>query len=96
MFVSKTFHKATVDKHELEKFYLKAQVEVLQKQIEDLKKLIFIPTRELPKDVLEADAIMNVSEKPVEMSEEERTKILESEREADLILTGNYDTDLLN
>lgn len=68
----------------------------LRDQIADLKRLVFIPKAEPVREALEADAIISASEKPIEMSEEERTKILEGERELDMLVSGNYDEGLLN
>src|SRR5271166_1783224 len=72
------------------------RIHSLESHIDDLKKLIFVPQREPSREMLEIDSVMSVSEKPVEMSEEERSKILAGERELDMMLSGNYDTDLLN
>jgi len=70
--------------------------ELLQSQIEDLKRLVYVPTHTPSIEVLEADAVIGVSEKAPSMSEEELHKILRGERELDLMLSGNYDLDLVS
>lgn len=69
----------------------------LESHISDLEKLVF-PTnnsKNISKDAAEFDSVISVSEKPSDMSEEERTRLLEGSREFDMILSGNYDEDLL-
>jgi len=64
-------------------------------QIEDLRKLVFAPVvKEVPREAREADAVISVSEKPIDMQDEEFTKIMEGIREADLIFSGNYEEGL--
>ena len=68
----------------------------LYSQIEDLKRFAFPLKAEPTPEVYEADAVISNSQKPYTMTEEEQTRMLEGEREMDLLLSGNYDTDLLN
>lgn len=64
-------------------------------RIDDLKRLVFVTESKTSPELLEVDAVISGSEKPVEMSEEERSQILQGERELDLLISGNYDVDLL-
>lgn len=70
-------------------------VELLQGQISDLKKLIFIPKHETTREAYEVDGVISGSDKPAEVSEEEHNRLLELARESDLIISGNYAEDLL-
>lgn len=74
-----------------------AHLKSLQTQIESLEKLVFPKntSQEIPKEARELDAVISVSEKPPEMSEEDLNKILAGHREMDLLMSGNYDTDLM-
>lgn len=104
MFVSRKYHEKALA--ELHKQY-EARLDALNEshlsllssykhQIEDLRKLVFpTPLPTISRESLEADSVLSASEKSPEMSEEERTKILMGERELDLVLSGNYDSDLL-
>ncbi len=69
----------------------------LYAQIADLRSLVFVKVdKEAPRDAREADAVLSASEKSPDMSEEEMTRLIEGQREADLLISGNYDSDLLN
>jgi hypothetical protein len=65
-------------------------------QIEDLRKLVF-PThvQVMSKEAAQVDAVLSASEKSTEMSEEQMNKIIAGERELDLLMSGNYDSELL-
>jgi hypothetical protein len=100
MFITKSRHTEIIKLLELshaqqQSLYFN-QVEQLKEQIADLKKLIFIPKTEPAREIRELDSVISGSEKPVEMSEAERNAILEGVREMDLIISGNYDTELFN
>ncbi len=71
-------------------------VSVYEARIADLQKLVFIPRSAPTPEVLEADSVMNASEKPFKMSEEEFNKMMEGQREIDLLVSGNYDQDLVS
>lgn len=83
--------------HQAESSALKAHIEFLGSQVKDLHKLVFVPeVSKTPSiEVLEADAVLGVSEKAPEMSETELNAILDGHRELDLLVSGNYDVDLL-
>lgn len=74
-----------------------ARIADLKQQISDLQKLVFPKNdeKEPPLLVLEADAVISASDKPSGISEEEHNRLLEESREADLLFSGNYDTDLV-
>lgn len=72
-------------------------VDLLTAQIEDLRKLVFPTQRqEETAEAREVDAVLSASEKAPEMSEAEISAILDGQREMDLLVSGNYDTDLLS
>jgi hypothetical protein len=102
MFVLKSSHTAEVKrlcfeieslKHAYDQYvaYAESRIEDLKAQREDFRKLIFVPAKEPSPEIYEADAIISNSEKPVEMSEQERTAYLEGNAELDRLLSGNYD-----
>ncbi len=100
MFITKRRHQEILKLHEISAFQQQAiyehHVEALKEQISDLRKLVF-PTNvasEIPKEARELDAVISGSEKPPELSESELSKMLAGAREMDLIMSGNYDTDL--
>lgn len=69
------------------------RINELTSQIKDLRQLVFPPQTQgkISKEALEIDNVMSVSEKPPEMTEEERTALVEGARELDRIMSGNYD-----
>lgn len=89
--------KQLEDSHTYDVYQFEARIAELKNQIADLRKLVFPTVVATPsKEAMEFDSVMNVSEKPPEMSEAELTQILAGEREFDLLISGNYDQDLLN
>lgn len=102
MLILKSSHTAKVQrlcfeieslKHAYDQYvcYAESRIEDLKAQREDFRKLIFVPIRDSAPEAYEADAIISNSEKPVEMSEEERTRYMEGNAELDRLLSGNYD-----
>ena len=71
-------------------------IDMQERRISDLKSLVFIPKTEAVPQVLEADSVLGGSEKPFAVSEEEHTRLMQGMREADLLISGNYDSDLIN
>jgi hypothetical protein len=102
MFVTKRYHNSVIkhleEKLELSKALCDFQERQYMAQISDLRKLVFPQSApsEISKEAREFDAVISASEKPPEMSEAEMTKILAGAREIDLLISGNYDQDLLN
>ena len=107
MFVLKSKHQAVLanlesefqaykDLHTAQVYHSESRIADLKNQIQDLRSLVFVKVdKEAPRDAREADAVLSASEKSPDMSEEEMTKLIAGERELDLIMSGNYDTDLL-
>lgn len=105
MLVTKKYHLAYVEeikKSAAEQQLLLRQgyhgrIKALESHISDLEKLVFPSNSQaiVSKETSELDAVISASEKPFEVSEEEQTRILQGSREFDLILSGNYDQDLL-
>lgn len=100
MFVRKSTHQTAVLHYEALMDVMRvghlAEVRALREQISDLKQLAFVPKNEPSLEAREADAILSASEKHPEMSEQDRNRMLEGDREMDLLLGGTYDEDLLN
>lgn len=106
MFVRTKYHLAELDRLKSELSFIhsrevdlhRARILDLHNQISDLQKLVFPRnnSQEIPKQARELDSVISASEKSPEMSEEELNRILEGSREMDLLVSGNYDTDLLN
>lgn len=99
LFILKSTHNSAIAERELAYrdllFMHQERINDLKAQIEDLKKLVFIPKYEPTHNDHEVDAVISGSDKPPEISEEEQSKLLEINREADLLVSGNYDEDLL-
>jgi len=104
VFVLKSTHEAKLRELDAEwarryddsNLHYQARTALLHAQIQDLRSLVFVKVdKEAPRDAREADAVLSASEKSPDMSEEEMTKLIAGERELDLIMSGNYDTDLL-
>lgn len=106
MFIRRLIHITEVKRLESIAENLQRQLEMLhdihsqrcamyEARIDDLKRLVFVTESKTSPELLEVDAVISGSEKPVEMSEEERSQILQGERELDLLISGNYDVDLL-
>lgn len=108
MFILKSTHSAIVENLQKEISLLKffnendaaahdMRVQDLQSRIADLKQLVFPPrTADITREAREVDAVLSASEKAPELSESELNRILEGQREQDLIFSGNYDTDLVS
>lgn len=100
MFVSKKFHESEVKRLQ-EALALRTEgyeslCRSYEARIEDLQKLVFVPKYDIQPEALEVDAVISGSEKPVEMSEADRTLMLQGAREMDMLISGNYDQDFLN
>lgn len=104
MFISKKTHLVELSKVEKEYIRLldmqklghESEVRALEARIEDLKQLVFIPKAEPHTITMEADAVISGSEKPTDISEAEQSALLAGARELDLLISGNYDNDLLD
>jgi hypothetical protein len=69
----------------------------LLEQIKDLRSVVYPPkATELTPQTIEFDSVISASEKPSDISEEEQSAILAGIREQDLLLSGNYDLEMLN
>lgn len=93
MFISKKTHETIVA---LLTEQYEARLSTLSDQVQDLKRLVFTPTSsyDIPKVAREADAILSVSESP---ANPEQSDSAEADfREAELVLSGNYEEELFN
>ncbi len=106
MFVRSKYHLAQLERlkselsfvHSREVDLYRARILDLHNQIADLKELVFPQnnSQKIPDQARELDSGISASEKPPEMSEADLNKMLAGERELDLLVSGNYDMDLLN
>lgn len=94
MFISKKTHDFIVS---LLTEQYEARLSSLSDQIQDLKRMVFSPTSayNIPPQEREADAIISISERPAD-PETYRDIPAEDVRESELILSGNYEEELLN
>lgn len=100
MFVLKSTHQELVkrleESHMSEVYRLESRISDLKDQIKDLRALVFPAAPQAVEPmVMEADSVITGSEKPFEISEEEHSKLLQLAREQDLLVSGNYDEDLI-
>lgn len=81
-----------------------SRIEALEAHISDLQRLVFPKNSSevVSPQLLELDNAISVSEKPPEVSEKDHNRALEGEsdragalRELDLLVSGNYDLDLM-
>lgn len=69
-----------------------ARISQLQSQIEDLRKMVFVPTSatSLPLVQIEQDAILSGKEEQVTITQEELAQLEMEQSEADRIFAGTY------
>lgn len=67
------------------------QIKALRSQIEDLRKLVFAPTSatNIPAEAREADAVISVSEKPIERPDSDMSP--DDAIQFDLIISGEHE-----
>ncbi len=100
MFMLRSTHKAAMDLFEYMYEQQCAAHDLLiaskDAQIADLRTLVYVRPGVDPQPLhLEADSVISGSDKPIQISEEEHNRLLESSREADLLFSGNYEETLL-
>lgn len=74
-----------------ETYQWESRISELHDRLADYQRLIFVPKAEPVREVYETDAILSGSQKPLEMSEEEHNRVIQGNRELDLLTSGNYE-----
>lgn len=95
MFVTKRHHEAVV--RQLDESYAASQmqyerrIEDLRERIEDLKRLVFAPntSTNIPSEAREADAILTISEKPLDRPDSDMSP--DDMRAFDAIMAGEHE-----